>query len=73
VVEKKEPGYLGHWEDAFDNRELALIRNCCAYADGEPVGLPGHKLMLIVARMASLLTEEEAGGYKMKTEGAGHA
>lgn len=39
----------------FDDRQRALIHNCRQYVtDGAP-GLPGHQLMLIVAKMAALL------------------
>ena len=33
----------------FDERQRRLIDNCQEYAAGDPAGLPGHKLMLIVA------------------------
>ncbi len=43
------------WEVVFDERQRALIHSCRQYAtDGAP-GLPGHQLMLIVAKMAALL------------------
>ena len=49
---EKEPQ---KWEIAFDERQAALIRSCRQYVtDGAP-GLPGHQLMLIVAKMAALL------------------
>lgn len=48
------------WPEQFDGRQMALIHSCRQYVtDGAP-GLPGHQLMLIVARMAALL--DAAGG-----------
>lgn len=48
------------WIDQFDDRQRGLINSCRQYVtDGAP-GLPGHQLMLIVARMAALL--DAAGG-----------
>lgn len=53
----------------FTERDLTLVENCQAYADGNPGGLPGHALMLVVAKlarlvnhMATLLTPEEIEG-----------
>ena len=43
------------WRGIFDERQRRLIKNCCAYADNDPAGLPGHQLMLIIAEMASIL------------------
>lgn len=50
-----------NWWDGFDERQLRLIRNCERYAGGDPGGLPGHQLMLIVAKMAGLLWRMSAG------------
>lgn len=36
----------------FTEREWSLIRNCIEYANGEPAGLPGHNLMLIIAKLS---------------------
>lgn len=38
----------------FDERELRLILNCVNYANGDPAGLPGHNLMVIVAKLCAL-------------------
>lgn len=38
-------------------RELKIIKNCLDYAKGDPGGLPGHQLMLIVAKLHRMLTE----------------
>lgn len=35
----------------FDKRELRLIKNCCDYAKGDPAGLPGHNLMIIISKL----------------------
>ena len=43
------------WLEQFDERQKGLIHTCRQYVtDGAP-GLPGHQLMLIVAKMAALL------------------
>ena len=46
-----------HWP-MFDERERRLICNCIAYEQSDPAGLPGHNLMIIVAKMAELLGVE---------------
>ncbi len=38
--------------DFFTARELRLVRNCVEYRYGDPAGLPGHNLMLLVANLA---------------------
>jgi len=38
--------------DFFTARELRLVANCVEYLDGDPAGLPGHNLMLLVAKLA---------------------
>ncbi len=43
------------WRQRCDARQLRLIRNCQEYAAGDPAGLPGHQLLLIVARLVELL------------------
>lgn len=35
----------------LDEREQRLVANCCAYAAGDPAGLPGHNLMIIIAKL----------------------
>jgi hypothetical protein len=47
------------WRGQFDERQRGLIRNCEKYASDNPSGLPGHKLILIVAKMAQLLDGEK--------------
>lgn len=39
----------------FDEREQKLIENCVNYAARNPAGLPGHNLMLIIAKYHNLL------------------
>ena len=39
-------------EPEFTEREWALIRNCIKYAKDEPVGLPAHNLMVIIAKLS---------------------
>lgn len=38
-------------EESFTKQELRLIRACQRYADGDPCGLPGHNLMMLVATL----------------------
>ena len=51
AVEKQRLGWWWH----LDERQRQLVDNCITYASHEPAGLPGHNLMLIVAKMAELL------------------
>lgn len=60
---------VSHWTDHFDLREFRLIQNCQEYAKGDPAGLPGHQLMLIVAKMAELLLPAETGDLAGAVEG----
>ena len=43
----------------FTARDLGLILHCMAYAD-DPVGLPSHNLMLIIAKLVKAIS----GGMK---------
>ena len=43
------------WLKHFDDRQRRLIANCRLYATSDPAGVPGHNLMMIIARMARLL------------------
>ena len=38
--------------DYYTRRELRLMLNCIAYRDGDPAGVPGHNLMILVAKLA---------------------
>lgn len=42
-------------EGIFSEREIDLIKNCRVYSTNDPAGLPGHNLMVIVAKMADTL------------------
>lgn len=44
-----------HWSKVFGKREQGLISNCVTYAMSNPAGLPGHNLMIIIAKMYQLL------------------
>ncbi len=44
---------------AFTDRERRLIDNCKTYTANDPAGLPGHNLMVIVAKLANLLIGKE--------------
>lgn len=43
----------------FSEREVRLIENCRAYAANDPAGLPGHNLIIIIAKLSSLLVGGE--------------
>lgn len=43
------------WTTHFDDRERRLINNCVDYATSDPAGLPGHNILIIVAKMVKLL------------------
>lgn len=48
----------GNWfrrSGRFTDRELSLIDNSIQYANGDPAGLPGHNLMMIIAKYQKLL------------------
>jgi hypothetical protein len=47
------------WLEEFEVRERGLILNCINYATQNPSGLPGHNLMLIIAKMAEMLSDCE--------------
>lgn len=47
--------YQAWLSENFSERELKLIQNCRDYADGDPGGLPGHQLMLLVAKLEELV------------------
>ncbi len=44
---------------AFTDRERRLIDNCKIYAANDPAGLPGHNLMVIIAKLTNLLIGKE--------------
>lgn len=50
----------------FDERERRLIANCRGYGRNDPAGLPGHNLMLIIAKMAEIL-DVCLGGERVET------
>jgi hypothetical protein len=35
----------------FTERESRLIENCVAYAFGDPAGVPGHGLMILIGKL----------------------
>lgn len=40
---------------SFSEREMQLMLNCITYASASPAGLPGHNLMLIIAKLVNAL------------------
>lgn len=44
-------------DSKLDEREQRLVANCCAYAEGDPAGLPGHNLMIIIAKLKAQADE----------------
>ena len=45
------------WRGRLSDRERGLVGNCEQYAAGDPAGLPGHNLFLLVAKLAAMLDE----------------
>lgn len=41
--------YTSRGED-YSEREIRLIRNCISYEEDDPAGLPGHNLMILIAK-----------------------
>ena len=39
-------------DNELTEREMRLVDNCMRYADADPAGLPGHNLMIIIAKLA---------------------
>ena len=37
----------------YTDREVRLVQACVNYAGQDPPGLPGHNLMVIIAKMAT--------------------
>jgi hypothetical protein len=51
------------WLESYDERQRKIIGACVNYAEQYPdTGLPGHNLMLIIARMAEQLGKSEEAG-----------
>lgn len=48
VTPEETMGYISAY---FTKRELRLIANCQEYAEGDPAGLPGHNLMMLVDKL----------------------
>ena len=48
------------WYEHLDERQLRLIANCRNYSKNDPAGVPGHNLMIIIAKLAELLDEADA-------------
>ena len=44
-------------KDLLTEREVRLIQNAIAYANGDPAGLPAHNLMLIIAKLRDILDD----------------
>lgn len=44
-----------------DERGINLLNNVLEYAYGNPSGLPGHNLMVMIGKMAKILDEYETG------------
>lgn len=50
------------WDSALSEREFGLLKNCEQYAANDPSGVPGHALMLLIAKLAQMLDESECEG-----------
>ena len=51
------------WDSDLSEREVGLLKNCEQYAANDPSGIPGHALMLLVAKLAQMLDESEREGW----------
>lgn len=53
--------------EELDERELAMLSQCILYSK-KPCGLPGHALMVLLAKYANayaaLVAEQNNGGHK---------
>ncbi len=58
---------VGDWKTKFDERQQRLIKNCEDYEANDPAGVPGHNLMLIIAKMSLMLDKMELA-LKMDNE-----
>lgn len=69
LLEKVELDYPSDtdWSGRFTERELRLIANCEAYTKGDPAGLPGHNLMIVVAKLSQLLDDMTSVINRAKT------
>lgn len=56
-------------DSIFDPREKRLIANCIAYVNNDPAGIPGHNILLIVAKLAKLLANATPEMIKHMVEG----
>lgn len=56
-------GYKDYLEENYTNRELRLMLNCLTYEESDPAGLPGHNLMILVAKVA-----RDSGWFKQVIE-----
>ncbi len=43
----------------FTDREIRLINNCKNHVADDPAGLPGHNLIIIIAKLSDLLIGKE--------------
>lgn len=50
---------MGDPVPAFTEREIRLINNCKNHAADDPAGLPGHNLIIIIAKLSDLLIGKE--------------
>lgn len=55
VEQELKDNYDAIVSEWFDEREFRLIRNAMIYAQNDPAGLPGHKLMLVVDKLCAFL------------------
>ena len=51
--------------NAFTRRQMRLIHHCVTYADTGAAGLPGHQLMLIIAKFTRLAGVREDFPYTL--------
>jgi hypothetical protein len=52
----------------FTKREQRLVDNCIEYEEGDPAGLPGHNLMILVAKLAKVAGLKDMYDFAMSSE-----
>lgn len=53
----------------LDERERKLVNDCVRYSQGDAAGLPGHNILLIIAKMADLLDRLDAATANEDSKG----
>lgn len=57
----------------FSDRELCLLDNCKQYSENDPAGLPGHNLMILVAKLQQVIKELKSQKVYVVVNGQVHS